>query len=201
LDDVSSLVFQSHLNHKPTAHDLQNPVIKSDGGDKSMRTNGIKAGIAIGLLGSVFLVSGCTTTPSSQASEARDSGFTSLWNAYGDCKSTSDLSKATASLDQLQSAGRLGQEKDGFILPLPNRLAHLVSTPTSRVAVDVRAMTSACALHTGELAFNQGYIEVARDLFVSIIRLHEGQNSYYAVKAKTLLAKLERGLTISFNTH
>lgn len=164
-----------------------------------MRSRGIKRGVIIGLLGSAFLFSGCTTTPSSQISEARDSGFKSLWSAYGDCKSTSDLAKATANLDQLRSADHLGQGKDGFILPLPNRIAHLVSTPTSRVAVDVEAMTSACALHTGELAFNQGYIEIARDLFVSIIRLHEGQNSYYAVKAKTLLAKLEQGLTISFN--
>jgi hypothetical protein len=164
-----------------------------------MRSREMRVHAALGLLASAFFFSGCTTTPSSQTSESRDSGFISLWNAYGDCKSTSDLTKATANLDQLRSAGRLGQEKDGFILPLPNKIAHLVSTPTNRVAVDIGAMTSACALHTGELAFSQGYLEVARDLFVSIIRLHEGKNSYYAVKAKTLLAKLEQGLTISFN--
>ncbi len=164
-----------------------------------MRSKLTRAGVLVGLLGSTFLFSACTTAPPAQTGETRDSGFTSLWNAYGDCKSTSDLAKATTSLDQLRSAGRLGQEKDGFILPLPNRIAHLVSTPTSRVAVDVEAMTSACALHTGELAFTQGYLDVARDLFVSIIRLHEGQHSYYAVRAKTLLAKLERGLAISFN--
>ena len=166
---------------------------------RSMRMN---ASIAIGLLGTAFLFSGCMATPSSsshQISEARDSGFTALWNTYGDCKSTSDLAKATADLDHLRSAGHIGQGRDGFTLPLPNRIAHLVSNPASRVSVDVEAMTSACALHTGELAFNQGYIEVARDLFVSIIRVHEGQNSYYAVRAKTLLAKLEQGLTVSFN--
>lgn len=163
-------------------------------------SNGTLAVMVFGLFGVAFLFSGCTTTPSSHTSEVRDSGFASLWNAYGDCKSTSDLSKATANLDQLRAASLLGQEKSGFILPLPNRIAHLVSTPTNRVAVDVKAMTSACALHTGELAFNQGYLEVARDLFISIIRLHEGQHSYYAVKAKTLLAKIEQGLTISFNT-
>ncbi len=169
------------------------------GGGSSMQFRGMKRGVVIGLLGSAFLFSGCTTTPSSQTSEAWDSSFNSLWSAYGDCKSTSDLAKATADLDQLRSADYREQGKDGFILPLPSRIAHLVSTPTSRVAVDVGAMTSACALHTGELAFNQGYLDVARDLFVSIIKLHEGQNSYYAVKAKTLLAKLEQGLTLSFN--
>ena len=165
-----------------------------------MRLQDIAVRVAIGLISSSFFFSGCTTTSSSQTSEARDSSFASLWNAYGDCKSTSDLSKATANLDQLRSAGGLGKGKDGFILPLPNRIAYLVSNPTNRVAVDVEAMTSACALHTGELAFTQGYLDIARDLFVSIIRLHEGQNSYYAVRAKTLLAKLEQGLAISFNT-
>ena len=164
-----------------------------------MRFKWIRASVVVGLLGLAFLSSACSTTPSSRTSEARDSGFISLWNAYGDCKSTSDLVKATTSLDQLRSADRLGQEKDEFILPLPNQIAHLVSTPTSRVAVDVEAMTSACALHTGELAFTQGYLDVARGLFMSIIRLHEGQNSYYAVRAKTLLEKLEQGLAISFN--
>lgn len=164
-----------------------------------MQSKPMRLGIVIGFLGSAVLFSACSTSPSPQVNEARDSGFTSLWAAYGDCKSTSDLAKATTILDQLRSAGRLGHEKDGFILPLPNQIAHLVSTPTSRVAVDVEAMTSACALHTGELAFTQGYLDVARDLFTSIIRLHEGQNSYYAVRAKTLLAKLEQGLTISFN--
>lgn len=165
-----------------------------------MRSQWIRAGIVIGLFGSGFIFSACSTTPASQASDTTDSGFASLWHAYGNCKSTSDISKATTSLDQLRSASRIGQEKDGFILPLPNQIAHLVSTPTSRIAVDVQAMTSACALHTGELAFTQGYLDVARDLFVSIIRLHEGQNSYYAVRAKTLLAKLEQGLAVSFNT-
>lgn len=163
------------------------------------RSNGNLTVLMLGLFSSAFLFAGCTTTPSSHTNESRDRGFTSLWNAYGDCKSTADLSKATANLDHLRSASLLGHEQNGFILPLPNRIAHLVSTPTSRAAVDVKAMTSACALHTGELALNQGYLEVARDLFVSIIRLHEGQHSYYAVKARTLLAKLEQGLTISLN--
>lgn len=164
-----------------------------------MRSNGMRVCLVVGLLSSAFLISGCTTPSPTQTTDARDGGFVSLWNAYGDCKATSDLAKASANLDQLRSAGGLGQGKDEFILPLPNKLAHLVSAPTNRVAVDVRAMTSACALHTGELALTQGYLEVARDLFVSIIKLHEGQNSYYAVRAKTLLAKLEQGLTISFN--
>jgi hypothetical protein len=60
-------------------------------------------------------------------------------------------------------------------------------------------MTAACALHTGELAFNQGQIDIARDLLVSVITLHKEEGSYYVLKAKTLLARLGHGVNVSFN--
>ena len=164
-----------------------------------MRHRKLTRGLALGLFSVAILFSGCTTTPSSQSNELRNSGFISLWKTYANCKSTSDLGQATIDLNQLRSADQLGQEKEGFILPLPTRLAHLVANPTNRVAVDVEAMASACALHTGELALNQGYVDVARDLFVSIITLHGGENSYYVLKAKTLLARLGQGINVSFN--
>lgn len=153
--------------------------------------------LAVGLLGVAFLTSGCTTGPSSQLAELKNNGFMSLWNTYADCKSTSDLAQATSDLTQLRSASQ--EMSDGFILPLPTHLERLVANPTSRVAVDVEAMAAACALHTGELAFNQGQTDVARDLLVSVIKLHKEERSYYVLKAKTLLAKLGPGVNVSFN--
>lgn len=153
--------------------------------------------LAVGLLGVALLTSGCTTGPSSQLAELKNNGFMSLWNTYADCKSTSDLAQATSDLTQLRSASQ--EMSDGFILPLPTHLERLVANPTSRVAVDVEAMAAACALHTGELAFNQGQTDVARDLLVSVIKLHKEERSYYVLKAKTLLAKLGPGVNVSFN--
>ena len=153
--------------------------------------------LAVGLLGVAFLTSGCTTGPSSQLAELKNNGFMSLWNTYADCKSTSDLAQATSDLTQLRSASQ--EMSEGFILPLPTHLERLVANPTSRVAVDVEAMAAACALHTGELAFNQGQTDVARDLLVSVIKLHKEERSYYVLKAKTLLAKLGPGVNVSFN--
>jgi hypothetical protein len=124
----------------------------------------------------------------------------SLWNIYANCRSTSDLAQATSDLKQLRATGQLAEPNEGFILPLPTRLERLVANPTSRAAVDVEAMASACALHTGELALNQGHIDIARDLFVSIIKLHKEETSYYVLKAKTLLARLGPGFNVSFNT-
>jgi hypothetical protein len=162
-----------------------------------MNCDVIKKGLVVGLLGIIAFASGCTTGSSSQLTELKNSGFMSLWNTYADCKSTSDLAQATSDLMQLRSASQ--EVNEGFILPLPTHLERLVANPTSRVAVDIEAMAAACALHTGELAFDQGQTDIARDLLVSVIKLHREEGSYYVLKAKTLLAKLGQGVNISFN--
>jgi hypothetical protein len=162
-----------------------------------MNCDVIKKGLVVGLLGIIAFASGCTTGSSSQMTELKNSGFMSLWNTYADCKSTSDLAQATSDLMQLRSASQ--EVNEGFILPLPTHLERLVANPTSRVAVDIEAMAAACALHTGELAFDQGQTDIARDLLVSVIKLHREEGSYYVLKAKTLLAKLGQGVNVSFN--
>lgn len=166
------------------------------------RSDMIRKHFRLGLLGVgvMIMATGCTSSPSTQLSESRNSGFMSLWGTYADCKSTSDFVQAASDLKQL----RLAQEQEpgvqeGFVLPLPMRLERLVSNPASRVAVDVEAMASACALHAGELALEQGHIDVARDLFLSVITLHEEESSYYVLKAKTLLGRLGRVVNVSFN--
>ena len=152
-------------------------------------------------VGIMIFATGCTSGLSTQVSESANSGFMSLWNTYADCKSTSDLDQAVSDLEQLRSASGEGPvAHEGFVLPLPTRLERLVSNPASRVAVDVEAMVSACALHAGELALDQGDIDSARDFFVSVITLHKEENSYYVLKAKTLLGKLGHGVNVSFNT-
>lgn len=163
-----------------------------------MNCDTLKEGLVVGLLGAAVLTSGCTTGPSPhQLTELKNSGFMSLWNSYADCRSTSDLAQATSDLTQLRSANQ--EVSEGFILPLPTHLERLVANPTNRVAVDVEAMAAACALHTGELALNQGQTDIARDLLVSVIKLQKGEGSYYVLKAKMLLAKLGQGVSVSFN--
>jgi len=166
-----------------------------------MNRDALKRRLILVLFGTFALASGCATGPSSQLTEVKNSGFMSLWNTYADCKSTSDLTQATSDLTQLRSASQIAEGNDGFILPLPTHLERLVANPTSRVAVDVAAMAAACALHTGELALNQGQTDMARDLLVSIIKLQKEEGSYYVLKAKTLLAKLGQGINVSFNAY
>jgi hypothetical protein len=166
---------------------------------RKMSCKKIKMSVVSGLLGAAVLTSGCTTGASPQLTELENSGFMSLWSTYADCRSTSDVAQATSNLQQLRSASQLAVTAEGFILPLPTHLERLVANPTSRVAVDVEAMTAACALHSGELALNAGQTDIARDLLVSVITLHKEEGSYYVLKAKTLLAKIEQGVNVSFN--
>lgn len=164
-----------------------------------MNHNIIREWMVMWVLVIVVLTAGCTTGPSSQPTDHKNNGFMSLWNTYADCKSTSDLTQATSDLAQLRSAIQMAEANEGFILPLPTHLERLVANPTSRVAVDVEAMTAACALHTGELALSQGETDLARDLLLSVIKLHKEEGSYYVLKARTLLVKLGQGINVSFN--
>ena len=162
-----------------------------------MNYDAFREGLVVGLFGAALLTAGCTTGPTPQLTELKNIGFMSLWNTYADCKSTSDLAQATSDLKHLRSTSQ--EANEGFILPLPTHFERLVANPTNRVAVDVEAMAAACALHTGELALNQGLTDIARDLLVSVIKLHKEEGSYYVLKAKTLLAKLGPGFNVSFN--
>jgi hypothetical protein len=81
---------------------------------------------------------------------------------------------------------------------LPKQLGRLVSNPTNRFAVDVRAMASACSLHAGQLAIAQGRVDLARDSFATVLTLHpSNDSSYYVTQAQSRLHGLERGIDVS----
>ena len=102
---------------------------------------------------------------------------------------------------KLTEATRVRYEEQGFVLPLPAKLERLVTDPTNRFAVDVRSMASACTLHAGQLALESGHIDLARDLFATVLDLHPSEeSSYYRLQARTFLKELERGIEISLKT-
>lgn len=156
--------------------------------------------LALGLLGVALLASGCQTNPLPKSTGFDNTEFMSLWKTYADCKATSDLSQASSAMKKLAVATHLLGGHEGFVLPLPTKLERLVNSQPSRFAVDVQAMAAACALHTGQLALEQGRIDMARDMFASVVELHQEKTSYYVLKAKTFLTKLERGIDVSLNT-
>jgi hypothetical protein len=129
-----------------------------------------------------------------------NSQFMSLWKTYSDCKVASDLSQASEGMEKLSAATKFQYGDGGFVLPLPSTLERLVADPPSRLAVDVRAMTAACSLHTGQLALHHGQIEMARDMFASVLKFDHDVSPYYMMQAKKFLTELEQGLDLALKT-
>ena len=156
--------------------------------------------LVLGLMGIVFLASGCQTTRSSEVVQHDNDTFMSLWQTYNDCKVASNFDQAQSGLKELSTASlKKSMGQDGFVLPLPSKLKRFVSAPANRLAVDVQAMTAACSLHAGQLALHEGQVDAARDVFTSVITLQKDVSPYYVMQAKRHLTELERGVTVSLN--
>ena len=156
--------------------------------------------VPLGLVGGMLLLVGCQGTLVSKPTEFDNSQFMSLWETYSSCRTASDLRQASSGMHRLSEAAALnsnGEGQDGFVLPLPSQLERMVSSPPSRLAVDVQAMTAACSIHTGQLALHEGSVEVAHDAFSSVLSLGDSVSPYYIRQAKRFLTDLEQGVTVA----
>ncbi len=151
-----------------------------------------------GLVGLALFASGCQTGAATKTAGLDNMGFMSLWETYSHCRLSSDAKEARKDAQRLTQATHLRYGNEGFVLPLPQKLHRLVDNPTNRFAVDVRAMASACSLHAGQLALDQGQIDLARDMFTMVLHLHpQKESSYYLTRAQSILEELEHGINVS----
>ena len=155
--------------------------------------------LALGMMVVVLFASGCQSNPTKQTG-LDNTGFMSLWERYSHCRLSSELGQVLVDSQNLTEATRVRYEEQGFVLPLPAKLERLVTDPTNRFAVDVRSMASACTLRAGQLALESGHVDLARDLFAAVLDLHQSEESYYRLQARTFLKELERGIDISLKT-
>lgn len=159
--------------------------------------------VSLGLVSGMFLLVGCQANLVSKPTDFDNSQFMSLWDTYSTCRTASDLREASSGMHRLSEAAVVklnGEGPDGFVLPLPSQLERLVSSPPSRLAVDLHAMTAACSIHTGELALHAGSVDLAHDAFSSVLKLGDDLSPYYIRQAKKFLAELEHGVAVSSNT-
>ena len=153
------------------------------------------------LVSLLLIFSGCQSTAALKSTGVDNTGFMSLWGTYTHCKVSSDINDVGSDVQTLGEAAQVRSGPDGFVLPLPKQVTRLISNPTNRYAVDVRAMASACSLHAGQLALDRGQLDVARDMFTSVVSLYPtGESSYYLTQAKTHLSEIENGIPLSLNT-
>lgn len=147
----------------------------------------------------MLLASGCQTGTLLKPTGLDNPGFMSLWGTYTHCKATSDLGEAQYDMGKLTTAALANQGTDGFVLPMPQQLERFVSTPASRLAVDIHSMAASCSLHTGQVAFTSGKIDVAREALAGVITLQKKteEPTYYLTQAHKLLSEIDYGVQIS----
>lgn len=147
----------------------------------------------------MLLVSGCQTGATLKTAGLDNPGFMTLWGTYTHCKATSDLGEAQHDMGKLTTAALTSQGEEGFVIPMPQRLERFVATPANRLAVDVHAMAASCSLHTGQVAFSYGRIDLAREALAGVVTLHkkEEKPSYYLAQAHKLLAEMDNGIQVS----
>jgi hypothetical protein len=136
-----------------------------------------------------LLVVGCQTSTPMKVSDG--GSFMSLWNTYAHCQSETNLDELSQDATVLRKAASRSVTMDSFVLPLPGNIQRLVTTPSARLAVDVKAMSASCALRAGQTAIQVGKTEVARSLLESVLEYNQPDYVYYSVQAKTMLSEID----------
>jgi hypothetical protein len=153
------------------------------------------------LVGILVAVAGFQAGQPVQAATIDNGSFMSLWSTYSHCQATSDVGQLSEDALTLTNAANRSFTQEGFVLPLPGQLQKFVSTPTARVAVDVKAMAAACSLRAGSAAVAAGKLDVAKDLLQTVFSYQpQSEYSYYTQEAKALLSEIEANIVqVSLN--
>jgi len=115
-----------------------------------------------------------------------------LWNTYAHCQNAADVEDLKQDASVLATAANRTISHDAFVLPLPGKIERLVTTPSARLAVDVKAMAAACSLRAGQVAIDARKFDLARPLLESIFGYHpQSEYVYYSAQAKSLLTSLD----------
>jgi hypothetical protein len=147
-----------------------------------------------------FLAVGCQSGQTPKQSGDNGS-FMGLWSVYSHCQSAKDFEELKHDAVVLNASAKRTISSDGFVLPLPGKLERLVSTPSARLAVDVKAMSAACSLRAGQAAVEARRFDVAKDLLNGILDYHpEADYAFYTLQAKAILSEIEpESLQVSLN--
>ena len=127
-----------------------------------------------------------------QAATIDNGSFMSLWRTYSHCQSTNDVTQLREHAVALTTAANHSFTEEGFVLPLPDKLEKLVSTPSARFAVDVNAMAAACSLRASFAAVEAGKLHMAKELLQTVLQYQsQPEYDYYVLQAKALLSEIE----------
>jgi hypothetical protein len=139
-----------------------------------------------------LLVAGCQSAQPVKPSGVENGSFMSLWAAYSHCQSATDFEELKQNAAILTNSAKRAVSSEGFVLPLPGKIERLVTTPSARLAVDVKAMSAACSLRAAQAAVDVRRFDVARELLKGILEFHpQSEYAFYTVQARAILSEIE----------
>jgi len=140
----------------------------------------------------IFLAVGCQSAQPLKQSAVDNGSFMGLWNVYSNCQTTRDFEQMNQDAAVLSTSAKRSLSRDSFVLPLPGKLERLVTTPSARLAVDVKAMSAACSLRAGQAAVEAHRIDIAKGLLQSILQYRpQSDYDFYILQAKALLSEID----------
>ena len=149
--------------------------------------------IAMAGLGLAVVLGGCQGLQGPHASASLDNrGFMTALEVYRHCQVGTDVDTMRADLTHLLLAAEKQESASSFSLPLPNFLNQMMEKPLPRLAADPNAMAAACALSIGQTALLTERMDLATEMFQSVIKNHsEPEYAYYTDQARIGLDHVE----------
>lgn len=148
-------------------------------------------------LGIVMLLSGCQSVqPSNTAAPLDNAGFMTAWGAYLHCQAgTDDVDTMRAEMKQLSQVASAQESAQNLPLSLPDFVTRVMAKPTSRLAADPRAMAAACAISAGQAALRVERMDVAAEMFRTVLQNHpQPEYAYYVGQARVGMEEVARGV-------
>jgi hypothetical protein len=151
---------------------------------------------AVIALGLVMSLGGCqgaqvARTPASLDNE----GFMTAWDAYRHCQAGTNVDAMRHELQQLTRAASAQESADSLSAFLPDFVKRVMDKPASRLAADPKAMAAACALSTGQAALRAERMELATEMFQSVLKNQsQPELAYYVDQARIGLNQVEHGI-------
>ena len=149
-----------------------------------------------------FLALGCQSTQPVKQSLADNGSFMGLWKVYSHCQNATNYEEMKQDAGVLTMSAKRSLSRDSFVLPLPGKLERLVTTPSARLAVDVKAMSAACSLRAGQAAVEANRIDIAKELLRGILEYYpQADYAFYTLQAKELLSEIDpASVQVSLNS-
>jgi hypothetical protein len=125
-------------------------------------------------LGLVTILGGCQSLQTTHIPVTLDNaGFMAAWDVYRHCQLGTDVDAMSADFEQLAR----------------------VAQPAPRLAADPKAMAAACALSTGQAALRAERLELATEMFRTVLKSQsQPEYAYYVDQARIGLNQVEHAV-------